>query len=262
MKNDHLYTTKLQAGLGMIPETKTLLELWEPGMKNSELFQISLGSGIFSNISARRLQNIVRECFAPRYILKDNYPALVLKNLKGCLTSNEFSQLLFIFTARANPIFYDFVKEVYWEKYISGQEALVGELAREFVISANHHGKTVRAWSEGTVKRVSTYLLGCCSDFGLLGNSVGKKRQFKTFRIEPKVASFLAYDLHFLGVGDNSILAHEDWRLFGYQKNDVRDEFNRISRTGVILYQTAGDLIRISWKYKNWGEIINVFSEN
>jgi len=58
------YTTQLQAGLGPVNETKTLLELWSPGMSANQLHQVALESGRFPTVTARRLRNIVVECFA------------------------------------------------------------------------------------------------------------------------------------------------------------------------------------------------------
>jgi hypothetical protein len=73
-----LYTTQLGAGLGLVSETKTLLDLWSPGMScGSELHQIALESGRFPTVTARRLRNIVVECFAPRYLKCQ--PALQLR---------------------------------------------------------------------------------------------------------------------------------------------------------------------------------------
>lgn len=39
-----LYTTQLQAGLGLIDETKTLLDLWEPGMTAVQLEPLTPGA--------------------------------------------------------------------------------------------------------------------------------------------------------------------------------------------------------------------------
>lgn len=61
------YTAKLQAGLGLVAETKLLLRIWDPGMTASTLYKEALASGQFPNVTARRLRNIVVECFAPRY---------------------------------------------------------------------------------------------------------------------------------------------------------------------------------------------------
>jgi hypothetical protein len=53
------YTTQLQAGLGLVNETKTLLDLWSPGMSATQLHQVALESGRFPTVTARRLRNIV-----------------------------------------------------------------------------------------------------------------------------------------------------------------------------------------------------------
>ena len=65
MKDD-FYTTQLQAGLGMILETQILLNLWSPGLDAIQLQKLALESGELPNVSARRLRNIVGECFVPR----------------------------------------------------------------------------------------------------------------------------------------------------------------------------------------------------
>ena len=101
MNNEKLYTTQLAAGLGVIDETRTLLDLWQSGMKSSALYQTALDSGYFPNVTARRLRNIVAECFAPRYLVEGNYPAALLKDLKDSLSSTELAQLFFLFTSRS-----------------------------------------------------------------------------------------------------------------------------------------------------------------
>lgn len=257
MNSDQKYTTQLGAGLGLIEETKILLNLWQPGMKSSELYQAALDSGVFSNVTARRLRNIVAECFAPRYLVKEDYPAFLLKDLKKYLSSTELTQLFFLFTVRANPIFADFVKKVYWAGYANGQDSIRNEDAKNFVIEANQNGKTIQYWSESTIKRVSAYLTGCCADFGILEKGRKSVRKIIPFRIEQTTMAFLAYDLHFAGLGDNAVISHTDWELFGLQKEDIREEIKRLSLKGFFIIQSAGDVIRIGWKYKNWEELIH-----
>ena len=63
------YTSQLGAGLGLVNETKTLLDLWSPGMSANQLHEAALESGRFPTVTARRLRNIVVECFAPRYLV-------------------------------------------------------------------------------------------------------------------------------------------------------------------------------------------------
>ena len=211
MTETHPYTTQLQAGLGLIHETKTLLNLWQPGMSPTELKETALESGLFPSVTARRLRNIVIECFKPRHLTEDARPASYLKMLQPVLASTEFTQLLFLYTCRANPVLADFVREVFWPRYEAGAPFLEKEEVRAFIRRGVDDGKTVNRWSDTTIIRVSNYLLGACTDYGLLGSPGRSGRQILTFRIEPRVVSFLAHDLHFRGLGDNRLLVHEDW---------------------------------------------------
>lgn len=252
------YTTQLQAGLGLVNETKTLLELWEPGMQTSQLYQVALDSGRFPNVTARRLRNVVAECFSPRYLVNGGLPASHLKSLLPRISSADLNQLMLLFTSRANPILGDFIRHVYWSRYAGGYTQITNDDARIFVERAIDDGKTIKRWSDTTVRRVSAYLTGCCADYGLLERGSRSSRRILPFRISPVVAAYLANELHLAGVGDNALLTHEDWQLYGLERDDVLDELKRLSLKGLLIVQAAGDVIRISWKYQNMEALLDV----
>lgn len=260
MSDVRFYTTQLQAGLGLIEETKLLLGLYEPGISTTELSENALSSGLFPLVSARRLHNIVSECFAPRY-LRSPGTAEALKRLALSLHRHELSQLLFIHTARANQILADFVQEQYWPRYSAGRDTLTLNEAREFVLAAVREGKTQKPWSDTTIKRVSSYLVGCCADYELVSDNVRGPRRILPFRILPKVAAYLAYDLKFQGLGDNQVVGHSDWLLFGLERKDVRDQLKRLSLQGYLIMQSAADVTHISWTYKHMEEVIDVLTQ-
>ncbi|HEN8704801.1 TPA: DUF1819 family protein [Pseudomonas putida] len=255
------YTTQLQAGLALIEETRLLLGLYEPGMSTSELSDKALASGLFPLVSARRLHNIVSECFAPRF-LRTAGTADVLKRLACSLTRQEFSQLLFLHTARANLILDEFVRGQYWPHYSAGRDSLTSDEAREFVLTGVREGKTRKPWSNTTIKRVSSYLIGCCTDYELLSSNARGPRRILPFRILPKVAVYLAYDLKFQGLGDNQIVGHCDWQLFGLEREDVREEFKRLSLRGFLIMQSAAEVTSISWTHKHMDEVIDVLTQS
>ena len=114
------YTTQLQAGLGLLPETQKLLSIWEPGMTGPDLLKAALTSGEFPNVTARRLRNVVLEAFSPRYLVDDAAPARLLKVLSASGLREDLRSLCFLFTSRANQILADFVREVYWARYAAG----------------------------------------------------------------------------------------------------------------------------------------------
>ena len=255
------YTTQLQAGLGLIDETRQLLELWEPGVAAPDLTRTALASGHFPGVSARRLRNIVSECFAPRYLVDQGTPARVLRALEGRVTSESFRQLLFIYTCRAHSILADFVREVYWSRYVGGQSTISKEDAREFVEAAVRTGRTTTEWSESTVRRVSNYLLGCCADYGLLAGSSRRPREIEAFRVSAPVSAVLAYDLHRSGVGDTGLVRHPDWELFGMESSDVGEELKRLSRQSLIVLQSAAGFFRVEWQVDSWEAVIDVIAQ-
>jgi len=255
------YTTQLQAGLGLLEETRQLLQVYQPGMSASQLYEAALASGRFPLVTARRLRNIVAECFAPRY-MRDPHVAVRLKSLVDRFTTAELNQLLFIYTARANLVLADFIREVYWARYSAGRNDLQLDDARTFVANSVREGKAQKLWSETTIKRVSSYLMGCCADYGLLTTTGRNQRSIAAYRILPKVAAYLAYDLKFSGLGDNQIVSSSDWALFGLERADVRDQLKRLSLQGLLIFQAASDVVHIGWTYKSMEELIDVIAQS
>lgn len=251
------YTTQLAAGLGLVRETAKLLEIWQPGMVGQNLLKAALASGAFSTMSARRLRNIVIEAFCPRYLIHGSEPAGLLKSLVAILSKDELRLLFFLFTCRANRILGDFVRQVYWVRYEVGAGTVSKDDARAFITSAILSGRTTSRWSESTSIRMSRYLLGACADFGLLGAVKAEARSISTFRITPPVASILAHDLHFAGLGDNAVVRSEDWALFGLETDDVVGELKRLSLRGEMIVQSAGSVTHVSWKYKSMEDLAN-----
>ncbi|HYN89408.1 MAG TPA: BrxA family protein [Ardenticatenaceae bacterium] len=251
------YTSRLSVGLGLIDETRTLLELWHEAMDGHVLYQRALESGRFPNVSARRLRNVVVEGFGLRYLDHDRPPARILKGLQGSLSAREFEQLLFIYTCRVHTILADFVREVYWSAYSAGREGLSNAEARTFVDRAIQEGKTVARWSDGTIQNVAGFLTGSCADFGLLEKGQKTVRRILPFRIEPRVAAILTYDLHFAGLPDNRVIGHPDWALFGMEPADVVEELKRLALRGFFIVQHAAGVTRIGWQYKTAEELID-----
>lgn len=257
MSENNFYTTQLGAGLGLIDETRTLLELWELNMTSSQLQQEALKSGRFPNVAARRLRNIIAECFAPRYLVNNGGPARRLKQLLPYLSRAEFQQILLLYTCRANPIFGDFIRQVYWVRYAGAYTEISNEHARNFVERAIDQGRMTKNWSENMISRVSGYLTGCCADYGMLEHGRKSVRAIIPFHIAPKVSAYIAHELHFAGLGDNAMLSHADWGLYGLDRFDVLDELKQLSLKGLFIVQAAGEIVTISWKHQSMESFCN-----
>lgn len=255
------YASTINAGLGLLDDAPRLLELWQPGMTTDELRQKALQSGRFPNMTARRLRNFVVEGFGGVFLVEDGYPAKHLRVLSPVLAPATFNQLVFLHTCRRHAIIDDFVREVYWSLYATGRTHIQYEDAHQFVELAVQDGKTTTYWSEGTIKRVAGYLLSYCADFKLVEQTRKQQREIRPIRIQPTVAVYLAYDLHFQGVGDNALLTHEDWALFGLERADVLEELRRMALQKWIILQTAAGITRIDWLCDSMEDVIDVIVE-
>lgn len=258
-KSEQFYTTQLGAGLGLVEETKLLLSLYEEGMSTTELYGKALNSGLFPMVSARRLRNIIAECFSPRYIKPG--VALTLKKLGPVTSSSIFVQLLLIHTALANRVLLEFITDIFWAKYSGGHDVISGDDAREFIVNAVREGKTQKPWADSVIKRVSSYVLGCCADYGLLSSGRVSKRTIQPVRLQQSTALYLSHWLHFSGLGDNAVINHECWKLFGLEPFDVREELKKLAKNGWLIVQSAGDVTRISWQFKTMEDVIDVITQ-
>jgi hypothetical protein len=251
------YTSTINAGLGLLDDAPQLLKMWQSDLTVDELRQVALQSGQFPNMSARRLRNFIIEGFGGVFLAEGNYPAKYLQNLAPNLNPTQFSQIVFIHTCRRHAIINDFVHQVYWQFYAAGRTHIQHEDARQFVECAVQDGVTTTDWTEGTIKRVARYLLSYCADFGLVEQTRKQHREILPFRIQPIVSVYLAYDLHFQGVGDNALLTHKDWGLFGLERADVLEELRRMALQKWLILQTAGGVTRIDWLYETMEDVID-----
>jgi hypothetical protein len=88
-----------------------------------------------------------------------------------------------------------------------------------------------------------------------------KHRPFLRYVLRSEAALYLAHDLHFSGLGDQAILAHPDWKLFGLEPAEVAGVLAKLGNDGHLVIQSAADLVQISWKYQTMEECLNALTE-
>lgn len=223
-------------------------------MSTQDLYQSALSSGRFPNVTARRLRNIVAECFAPRYFADAAAPARSLKFVQDKISPAELKLLFLLFTCRANEIVGDFVRDVYWPRYEGGYSEISKDDAERFVVQGLDHGKMVTRWSESTIRRVSAYILGTCGDYGLLSDASRGRRKVQPVHVTPLVVAFIAHELHFRGVSDSALPDRAEWAWFGLGPNDVLTSIKQVALRGWLIVQTAAGLTHISWNFKSMEE--------
>jgi hypothetical protein len=254
------YTTQLQAGLGMISENLHFLDAWEPEDDVQTLYHRLLETGEGSNVTARRLRNLVAEMFAPRFLADDNRPATHLKILKDRLDVSVIGQFIYLYTVRAQRIFYDFMATVYWRIYESGRTRMDREEIIQFIEESLDEGRMQKRWSESTIRRVTGYLGGCAVDFGFFDKARKGSYEFISKTIPRSLSLYLAYELHFLNYSDEAVTHHDDWKLWGMSPHDAQRELEALGRGGHLIFQGGGSVVRVSWRYQTMEEVLDVIN--
>jgi hypothetical protein len=111
-----------------------------------------IGVRAIPTVTARRLRNIVVECFAPRYLVAGGAPAAHLKRLSAPISTADLTQLMLVFTSRANPILGDFVRQFIGLGTPADTHRSPMTMPACFVERGIDDGKTVKRWSESTVR--------------------------------------------------------------------------------------------------------------
>lgn len=244
----------------MLNETVALLSAWRPGMSSQELVLIAIEQGILGKATAKRARDMVVEQFAPRYLVDGSRPARYLKSMiEAGVGLSQLRQICLIYTARANQVLYDYICEVYWQRYQAGRTTIAKDDALAFLENAVIHGKLPARWSDALTSRVASYLGGCLSDFGLVEGGHRSKRKIMEFKIGPLTSLYLAHELHFSGYSDNGVVEHTDWRLFGLESLDVIRELQRVGNDHLIV-QYSGELLKMSWKYQSMEEALHAIT--
>ncbi|MEQ2007012.1 MAG: BrxA family protein [Limisphaerales bacterium] len=261
MTNAPHYTTNLSKAQGMVPETLELLELWEPGMSVGALKARVRAMGALGKATQVRVDDLVGRGFAQRYLTGDGKPAEWLRHLlltrapRGLLR-----QLTLIYTARANLILHDFIREVFWPKYSSRAGEVAKQDARDFIDRAVSRGALEKRWSDSMVERVTRYLLGTLVDFELIADNRFGHRQIRPMFIMPETVVFLAHELHFGGADDEEIVRHRDWGLFGLSPADVISSLEKAATQGHLFVQHSGSLLRVEWKHQTMEEMLDALA--
>lgn len=255
------YTTNLSKAQGLVSETMELLSLWQPGMSATDLKEMVKQTGALGRATDVRITDIVSRGFAQRYLIDDAQPAYWLKKLVDLgLNRTALLQIFYIYTARHNSVFHDFVTDVYWRKALSHTSEITKEDARDFLERATACGKIVPRWADSMMERVARYLLGTLEDFRMIVENRHSHRQAKPPVILEETLLFLAHDLHFHGIEDRDLAAHPDWKLFGLMPADVISLLEREAARGHLQIQNAGQLLRMEWKYSNMDHLIDALA--
>lgn len=243
------YNTNLAKGTGFVNETLSLIMFYNKGESKQSFLSRCVSQNILNKSTEHRTKDIINLVFFDRYWKVDNNVIPHLKNVReNGLSLDGLIALFYVYTARANRVFFDFVLEV---KQQNLNQQITNETARSFLIRAISNDKAP-AWSDSMLKRVSSYLISCLKDFDLIDDMGYLSINFP----DQKVVNYILHELHFLGKSDKELVTMKVWTLLGLGEYEVIKEMEKLSFNGTFIFQYSGEILKIGWNYQNMEEFI------
>jgi hypothetical protein len=255
------YTIAVCKGSALVEETKALLRTWEPGESLIDFQKRVLHDDVLGRATAYRVKDIVRRVFARRLLLPDSEPAVRLKRLAAAGKAQIVSDLLLLYAARQDDTLRDVIVDVYWPAVREGQLSIAPQQVIAFLREAEARGRMAEPWSEQVRIKVARGLLGALIGFGMMRQFAGRRRETVSFQPSDGAVLYLAHDLHFAGLTDAAVVAHRDWRLYGFREDEVRVSLDTLMSLGWGVIQAAGSVVRISWTYTTMQEVVDALAQ-
>jgi hypothetical protein len=248
------YNSDLLKGTGLIQETLFLLDIYKPGILKHKFIEQVIESNVLVKNNNNRIKDIIEHVFYRRYVNYNEDSVVALKYLREKHFGLEIlNQLLLVYTCRKNLILFDFITEVYQKLIRKGLTTLPQNAARDFVDESIKNGNIEKTWADSTKKKVAEHINACLIDFKL----TDRKKNFLSLFLSDTVFNFLVHELHFRGFSDEAIVAADEWKIFGYDRYDVITQLERLAIQGHFIFQNSGELVKITWNYKNMKELID-----
>jgi hypothetical protein len=258
MSTDRRYTIALCKGGALVDETRTLVRHWTPGEEVGRFVDRILRENILARATAHRTKDIVRRVFARRFLFPTDTPARRLKRLVRKKTLRRlFTEVVFLYAARADNLLYDFTTEVFWPACRRGRSALTTEDVLTFLAEAADRGRIEHSWSAEVQVKIARGVLSTLRDVEFLRYERGSRRAVVPYHLSCEGVAYLAQELHDEGLSDFAICNHPDWKLFGLDRERLLGRFDALAEDLGLLAQRAGSVVRITWKQASVEELIN-----
>lgn len=255
------YTTAISKGAGMIDETRRLLNEWDPNESLDGFTMRVQDEGLLGNATAYRTRDVVRRVFAPRYLRPTNKPAHILKKVVSSpLPGRVFTELVFVFTARQDPLVYDFTIREFWPAVRRRRVIMDTDPILSFLSEAHYDGRLENQWSENVSVRIARCLLGLFRDVGFLREVVRGRREIVDYRMSDEGVAILAKELQESGITDSSLCSHADWALFGMTDSEVQERLSGLGEHRGVIVQRAGSVVHLTWGIGTIEELVDVLT--
>jgi hypothetical protein len=182
------------------------------------------------------------------------------KVLEFGLPGRTFTELLFLYSCRNDPLVYDFTVREFWPSARRGRPTLDVDLILAFLSEATLDGRLESQWSEKVSARIARCVSAMLRDVGLLRERKRGRREIVDYRMSDEGVALLTRELHESGVSDSFLSEHPDWELFGMKPSEVLERLDGLGEQRGLVVQRAGSVVRFTWYIETIEELIHVLA--
>lgn len=236
----------------MINETLSLLAIYQKSMDKDALIQYVKDNDCLACKTENRLIHIISDGFYQRFMKVNADVPLWLKQIRERgLSLKHFTQLLMVYCARENAVFFDAVTQVLNVCKNDNLRILSREAVSTYIGQIVSEGKV--KWSESVQKKNTSYVRSCFIDYEM----INREGEILPYEVNDFTFLYFMHEQHFDGASDMTIWDMEEWSLFNLSRRQVLERIMSLSLKGAYMAQTSGELLTISWNYKSMEEFID-----
>ena len=114
------------------------------------------------------------------------------------------------------------------------------------------------SWSDSTLKRVASGLLGIAADFGIVkGKQV---REFASYHLSDTALMYLLHAMNDALANAQRIVQAPDWKMYMMESDDVERELFRLHQYRELRYEVAGSLAQLSLPHDSLTQYVESIS--
>jgi hypothetical protein len=241
----------LQKGGALLAEMRRLVLVWND--RSDAADRIVAGNAL-SAPSRTRARDVVNRAFVPRFVRSN--PSNLWRSVgtleRGGWSTPALLPVHYYATAAAEPLMWDFVTDVLFDRVSSGRSEIRIEDVERFLRASPPERFVGHRWSSAVTLRVARGLLAALRDFGILRGAV--RKQVSPLYLANESFAFLARLRHELGRRGVAQLRDPCWRLFFLTDVAVERFFAEAHQRKFLTYHAAGSTIRIEYPAPNLEE--------
>jgi len=256
-EDDVVFTSNIAHHSSYIWETKKILEEYSKLESFEELKDRVLEDNILNKSSESYRKEILKE-ISRRYIPeKEEYKETpLLKAINSDLADYEKEWIIYYEFSKDDLVYHLITNFIYY-KYSQGATYIDKEEIVEYLNDLEEDHPEIQDWSEYTILQVAEHILSALKNFGVLEGS--KKKKFKYISPPNQVIVYTLYSLLENGIErSKDIIDHDDWKLFMFNEDSVRNKLSNISPE-FIRYEKRGSVEKIEPKYDSLEDVIDEF---